>query len=67
MNAREAKHKLKVAQTLLGTGMIQPMRPDKAVRSLLALRRWGPTPAAAYTSSAVRYPDRQAIVDDRGR
>ncbi len=66
MNAREAKYKLQVAQTLLGTGMIQPMRPDKAVRSLLALRQWGPTPAAAYTSSAVRYPDRQAIVDDRG-
>ncbi len=66
MNAREAKHKLKVAKTLLGTGMIGPVRPDKAARSLLALHRWGPTPAAAYTSSAVRYPERQAIVDERG-
>ncbi len=66
MNAHEAKHKLQVARTLLGTGMIQPMRPDKVVRSLAALRRWGPTPAAAYTSSAVRYPDRAAIVDERG-
>ena len=66
MNTREAKHKLKVARTLLGTGMIQPVRPDKAVRSLLALRRWGPTPAAAYTASAIRYPDRKAIVDERG-
>jgi acyl-CoA synthetase (AMP-forming)/AMP-acid ligase II len=66
MNTREAKHKLEVAKTLLGTGMIQPMRPDKAVRSLLALRQWGPTPAAAYTSSAVRYPDREAIVDEKG-
>ena len=66
MNTREAKHKLEVARTLLGTGMIQPMRPDKAVRSLLALRQWGPTPAAAYTSSAVRYPDREAIVDEKG-
>ncbi len=66
MNVREAKYKLQVARTLLGTGMIAPMRPDKAARSLLALRRWGPTPAAAYTSSAIRYPDRQAIVDERG-
>jgi fatty-acyl-CoA synthase len=36
------------------------------VRSLAALRRWGPTPAAAYTSSAIRYPSRAALVDERG-
>ncbi len=66
MNSREANYKLKVARTLLGTGMIAPVRPDKLVRSLAALRRWGPTPAAAYTGSAIRYPDRQAIVDERG-
>ncbi len=66
MKANEAKYRLQVARTLLGTGMIQPMRPDKAVRSVMALRRWGPTPAAAYTASAVRYPDREAIVDEKG-
>jgi fatty-acyl-CoA synthase len=66
MNTREAKYKLQVAKTLLGTGMIQPMRPDKVLRTLQALRRWGPTPAAAYTASAIRYPERQAIVDERG-
>src|SRR5277367_2028750 len=46
--------------------MIQPTRPDRAVRSIRALRRWGPTPAAAYTGSAARYPNRAAIVDERG-
>ncbi len=66
MNTREAKYKLKVAQTLLSTGMFQPARPDRTVRSLTALHRWGPTPAAAYTSAAIRYPDRQAIVDEKG-
>jgi acyl-CoA synthetase (AMP-forming)/AMP-acid ligase II len=66
VNAHEAKHKLYVAKTLLGTGMIAPARPDKALRALRALRRWGPTPAAAYTGSAVRYPDRTALVDERG-
>lgn len=66
MNAREAKYKLEVARTLLGTGMVQPMRPDKIVRTLAALRRWGPTPAAAYTASAIRYPERQALVDEKG-
>jgi fatty-acyl-CoA synthase len=66
MNAQEVRYKLQVARTLLGTGMVQPERPDKALRSLAALRRWGPTSAAAYTGGAIRFPDRAAIVDDRG-
>src|SRR5882762_7305560 len=66
MNAQEAMYKLQVARTLLGTGMVQAERPDKALRSLAALRRWGPTSAAAYTGGAIRFPDRAAIVDDRG-
>jgi len=60
------RHRLDVARTLLGTGMVAPTRPDKALRSLVALQRWGASPAAAYTGSAIRYPDRLAIVDDRG-
>jgi fatty-acyl-CoA synthase len=66
MNTREARYKLKVVQTLLGTGMAKPVRPDRALRALGALRRWGPTPAAAYGASAARYPEREAIVDERG-
>ena len=66
MNTREAKYKLQVARTLLGTGMVKPVRPDRAIRAVVALRRWGPTPAAAYTVSARRYPERAAIVDERG-
>ncbi|HEY2536218.1 MAG TPA: acyl-CoA synthetase [Solirubrobacteraceae bacterium] len=66
MNTREAKYKLKVAQTLLGTGMVEPMRPDKIVRSLSALRRWGPTPAASCRMMSIRYPEREALVDERG-
>jgi acyl-CoA synthetase (AMP-forming)/AMP-acid ligase II len=65
-NAQQARHKLKVARTLLGTGMIAPVRPDKALRSLAALHRWGPTAAAAYTGAAIRYPDLPAIADERG-
>jgi fatty-acyl-CoA synthase len=59
-------HRLEVARALLGTGMVAPTRPDRAVRSIVALRRWGPTPAAAYTASAIRYPQRLAVVDERG-
>src|ERR1022692_270681 len=46
--------------------MIAPVRPDRAVRAVAALKRWGATPAAAYTGSAARFPDRAAIVDERG-
>jgi acyl-CoA synthetase (AMP-forming)/AMP-acid ligase II len=60
------RHRLKVAGTLLGTGMIRPERPDRTLRSLGTLRRWGSSSAAAYTIAAIRYPDRLAIVDERG-
>jgi len=61
-----AKERFGVVRTLLETGMAAPTRPDKAVRSLAALRRWGATPAAAYTGAAIRYPERLAIADERG-
>jgi fatty-acyl-CoA synthase len=60
------KYRLEVARVLLGTGILTPVRPDRALRSMKALRDWGPTPAAAYTGSAARFPTRAAIVDDRG-
>jgi len=60
------KHRIDVARTLLGTGMVRPERPDRTVRTLATLRKWGPGSAAAYTASAIRFPDRTAIVDERG-
>jgi len=60
------KHRARVASTLMQTGMFSPTRPSRAVRALAAFRRWGPTPAASYAIAAVRFPDRRAIVDDRG-
>jgi acyl-CoA synthetase (AMP-forming)/AMP-acid ligase II len=66
VNSEIVKYKLKVAKTLLDSGMLAPTRPDKALRWLGTLHRWGPTPAAAYTGAAIRYPERTAIVDERG-
>jgi acyl-CoA synthetase (AMP-forming)/AMP-acid ligase II len=66
VNAHTARYKVQVARTLLETGMFEPTRPDKALRSLSALRRWGTTAAAAYTGAAIRHPGRTAIVDERG-
>jgi acyl-CoA synthetase (AMP-forming)/AMP-acid ligase II len=57
---------MEAARTLLATGMFKPERPDRALRSLGTLRRWGSSPAAAYAISAIRCPDRIAIVDERG-
>jgi fatty-acyl-CoA synthase len=66
VDGERALYRLKVARTLLGTGMVRPMRPDRAVRSVLALQRWGATPAAAYAGAAARFPDGTALIDERG-
>jgi acyl-CoA synthetase (AMP-forming)/AMP-acid ligase II len=54
------------ARTLLESRMLGPARPDKLVRSLIAINRWGPTPAAGYTASAIRHPDAVSIIDELG-
>ena len=63
---RMARHKLLVARALIDTGMFEPLRPDRVLQSLVALRRWGATPAGAYSGAAARHPDRAALVDERG-
>jgi fatty-acyl-CoA synthase len=54
------------ARVLQKAGIVRPERPDKLVRIATALARWGPTPAAGYTASAIRSPDRPAVIDDIG-
>jgi fatty-acyl-CoA synthase len=66
VNGDRALYQMQVARTLAQTGLLRPSRPDRVARSLMALRRWGPTPAAAYMGAAARYPDRTALVDERG-
>src|SRR3954451_24263742 len=70
-------NKAHLVRTLAGAGIIKPTRPDKLVRIGLALNRWGPTPAAGYTASAIGdpghtpsaidSPDETAIIDDLGQ
>ena len=54
------------ARVAVTSGLARPSRPDRTVRGLLALRRYGPTPAAGYTANAVRFPDDTAIIDELG-
>ncbi len=58
--------KLFTVRHLVKAGMVKPARPDRLLRTGLALAKWGPTPAAGYTASAIRYPDDVAIIDELG-
>ncbi|HVF78761.1 MAG TPA: AMP-binding protein, partial [Solirubrobacteraceae bacterium] len=53
-------------RTLIECGMFAPTRPDKLVRALKAFKDWGPTTAAGYSASAIRYPSDVSIIDDAG-
>jgi fatty-acyl-CoA synthase len=53
-------------RTLIECGMFGPARPDKLVRAIKAIKDWGPTTAAGYTASAIRYPDEVSIIDEAG-
>jgi fatty-acyl-CoA synthase len=62
----QLSQKLFTVRTLAETGILRPTRPDKALRIVDAVRRWGPTPAAGYTASAIRHPHNTAIIDELG-
>ena len=60
------QQKLFTARTLARAGVVKPTRPDRIARAVQALHRFGPTPAAGYTISAIRFPGETAIIDDLG-
>lgn len=62
----ERQHPLQISKTLWRAGIGRPTRPEKFLRTLAVLRRWGLTPAVARGVAAIRYPERAAIVDERG-
>jgi acyl-CoA synthetase (AMP-forming)/AMP-acid ligase II len=53
-------------RTLAEAGVIKPARPDRLVRVVRALARFGATPAAGYAACAARYPGEAAIIDELG-
>jgi acyl-CoA synthetase (AMP-forming)/AMP-acid ligase II/carbon monoxide dehydrogenase subunit G len=54
-------------KTLAEAGLIKPERPDKTIRALLQIQRWGYTPAAGYAANSARHPNEDAIIDELGR
>jgi acyl-CoA synthetase (AMP-forming)/AMP-acid ligase II len=59
-------NRVQAVKVLAEAGVIRPMRPGKVVQMATTMLRWGPTPAAGYTVSAVRRPDKVGIVDELG-
>jgi fatty-acyl-CoA synthase len=59
-------NRAQAVKVLADAGVIRPMRPDKLVNMATTMLRWGPTPAAGYSVSAARRPDKIGIVDELG-
>jgi fatty-acyl-CoA synthase len=51
---------------LAEAGIVRPVRPDRLVGVVRALRKWGRGPASGYIVSGLLCPDDIAIVDERG-
>ncbi|HEV2770645.1 MAG TPA: acyl-CoA synthetase [Solirubrobacteraceae bacterium] len=60
------QRKLFTVRTLASAGIVRPTRPDRLVRTGIALARWGPTPAAGYCASAIRFGDEVGLIDEQG-
>ena len=54
------------AKILAEAGVIRPMRPDRVVKVVQTVARWGRSPAAGAIALADRFPDDTGIVDELG-
>ncbi|HZD66580.1 MAG TPA: AMP-binding protein [Acidimicrobiales bacterium] len=57
---------LRVGQTVLGSGYLQAVRPDRTPALAADLLRWGLSPTAGWALAAHTEPGRVALIDDRG-
>ncbi|WP_328601146.1 AMP-binding protein [Actinomadura physcomitrii] len=57
---------VRAARALRDAGILHPVRPDRAARLPLPYLRFGPVPATVGAISALRFPGRTALIDERG-
>ncbi|MEB3030822.1 acyl-CoA synthetase [[Mycobacterium] nativiensis] len=57
--------RIRAVRVLARRGMIEPMRPDRAVHAFLAIRRYGAF-GGLIAHAAARYGDAPAVTDERG-
>ena len=58
---------LKSLAVLVRSGIVAADRPDRSIRRLAALVRFGPTLAGSFAAATARDPQRIAIIDERRR
>lgn len=58
---------LSVAKTMIASGVVRAMRPDRAIKQLNSLAKWGFTLAGGYASASARSPHNVALVDRYGQ
>ncbi|MFC6010608.1 AMP-binding protein [Nocardia lasii] len=51
---------------VLSSGMLTPVGPRKAAALARSLYQYGPSPAMLLAATAIRHPDKTAIIDDSG-
>ncbi|MGY1988930.1 AMP-binding protein [Mycolicibacterium fortuitum] len=58
---------LSVATTMVVSGVVRASRPDRALRQLNSLAKWGFTLAGGLTAAAARSPRNIAVIDSLGQ
>jgi acyl-CoA synthetase (AMP-forming)/AMP-acid ligase II len=53
-------------KVLREAGILEPMRPDKALKIGTTFLRWGASPATGVATAAIHHPHELAIVDEKG-
>src|SRR6185436_16132196 len=59
-------YQLGSVKILVDAGVVRPMRPDRLLKFVQTLVRWGRSPAAGSIALADRFPNETAIVDELG-
>jgi acyl-CoA synthetase (AMP-forming)/AMP-acid ligase II len=54
------------ARVLREAGILEPIRPDKALKIGTTFLRWGASPATGVATAAIHHPHQIAVVDERG-
>lgn len=64
--AAKSQSQLTATRILTRAGVLTPGRPDRLLRQLNVLARWGATVAGGYRAACVRFPKEHAIADELG-
>ena len=61
-----AADKLFELKVLHGAGVVEPMRPDTALKIGSTFLRWGASPATGVATAAIHHPHEIALIDELG-